>query len=55
MSLSSFRSVFASFLADLMHMAITRPITVQIAGVVSVCSARVAWRMRRAAMVAPVE
>ena len=34
-SLSSFRSVFASFLADLMHMAITRPITVQIAGVVS--------------------
>ena len=35
MSLSSFRSVFASFLADLMHMAITRPITVQIAGVVS--------------------
>lgn len=35
MSLSSFRSVFASFLADLMHMAFTRPITVQIAGVVS--------------------
>ena len=34
-SLSSFRSAFASFLADLMHMAITRPITVQIAGVVS--------------------
>ena len=34
-SLSSFRSLFASFLADLMHMAITRPITVQIAGVVS--------------------
>ncbi|WP_459626327.1 tape measure protein, partial [Bilophila wadsworthia] len=34
-SLSSFRSVFVSFLADLMHMAITRPITVQIAGVVS--------------------
>lgn len=34
-SLSSFRSVFASFLVDLMHMAITRPITVQIAGVVS--------------------
>lgn len=34
-SLSSFRSVFASFLADLMHMALTRPITVQIAGVVS--------------------
>ncbi len=34
-SLSSFRSVFASFLADLMHMVITRPITVQIAGVVS--------------------
>ena len=34
-SLSSFRSVFASFLADLMHMAITRPITVQIAGVMS--------------------
>ena len=34
-SLSSFRSVFASFLADLMHMAFTRPITVQIAGVVS--------------------
>lgn len=34
-ALSSFRSVFASFLADLMHMAITRPITVQIAGVVS--------------------
>lgn len=34
-SLSSFRSVFASFLADLMHMAITRPITVKIAGVVS--------------------
>ncbi|MFR0875838.1 MAG: hypothetical protein ACLSHC_15605 [Bilophila wadsworthia] len=27
--------MFASFLADLMHMAITRPITVQIAGVVS--------------------
>ena len=34
-SLSSFKSLFASFLADLMHMAITRPITVQIAGVVS--------------------
>lgn len=34
-SLSSFRSLFVSFLADLMHMAITRPITVQIAGVVS--------------------
>ena len=34
-SLSSFRSVFVSFLADLMHMAITRPITVQIAGAVS--------------------
>lgn len=34
-SLSSFRSLFASFLADLMHLAITRPITVQIAGVVS--------------------
>lgn len=34
-SLSSFRSVFASFLADLMHMALTRPITVQIAGAVS--------------------
>lgn len=34
-SLSSFRSLFASFLADLMHMAITRPITVQIAGAVS--------------------
>ena len=34
-SLSSFRSLFASFLVDLMHMAITRPITVQIAGVVS--------------------
>lgn len=34
-SLSSFRSLFSSFLADLMHMAITRPITVQIAGVVS--------------------
>ena len=34
-SLSSFRSVFASFLADLMHMAITRPITVRIAGVMS--------------------
>lgn len=34
-SLSSFRSLFASFLADLMHMAITRPITVQIADVVS--------------------
>ena len=34
-SLSSFRSAFASFLADLMHMGITRPITVQIAGVVS--------------------
>ena len=34
-SLSSFRSVFASFLADLMHMAFTRPITVQFAGVVS--------------------
>ena len=34
-SLSSFRSLFASFLADLLHMAITRPITVQIAGVVS--------------------
>ena len=28
-------SLFVSFLADLMHMAITRPITVQIAGVVS--------------------
>lgn len=34
-SLSSFKSLFASFLADLMHMAITRPITVHIAGVVS--------------------
>ena len=34
-SLSSFRSLFVSFLADLMHMAITRPITVRIAGVVS--------------------
>ena len=34
-SLSSFKSLFASFLADLMHMAITRPITVQIAGAVS--------------------
>ena len=34
-SLSSFRSLFVLFLADLMHMAITRPITVQIAGVVS--------------------
>ena len=34
-SLSSFRSLFASFLADLLHIAITRPITVQIAGVVS--------------------
>jgi tape measure domain-containing protein len=34
-SLSSFKSLFASFLADLMHMAITRPIVVQIAGVVS--------------------
>lgn len=34
-SLSSFRSLFASFLADLMHMAITRPITVQIAVAVS--------------------
>lgn len=34
-SLSSFKSLFASFLADLMHMAITRPITVQVAGVVS--------------------
>ena len=34
-SLSSFKSLFSSFLADLIHMAITRPITVQIAGVVS--------------------
>ena len=34
-SLSSFKSLFASFLADLMHMAITRPITVQIAGAIS--------------------
>ena len=34
-SLSSFRSLFGSFLADLLHMAITRPITVQIAGAVS--------------------
>ena len=34
-SLSSFKSLFTSFLADLMHMAITRPITVQIAGAVS--------------------
>ena len=34
-SLSSFKSLFASFLADLMHMALTRPITVQIAGAVS--------------------
>lgn len=35
LSLDSFKSVFANFLGELMHMAITRPITVQIAGAIT--------------------
>ena len=54
-SLSSFRSVFASFLADLMHMAIPRPITVQIAGVVSGMLGTGGVAYAAGAMVAPVE
>lgn len=54
-SLSSFRSVFASFLADLMHMAITRPITVQIAGVVSGMLGTGGVAYAAGAIVVPVE
>ncbi len=54
-SLSSFRSVFASFLADLMHMAFTRPSRFRLRAWCRGCSARAGWRMRRGAIVAPVE